>query len=106
MDLETAEGLVRQADWIAGRLQTLSEDAADLVNIQPPAEDPGSVHFTEVARQANQLGADNVLQQWEHARAIAKNLRKALDVYKETDEQAGADVKNAGGGDGGGMFTE
>ncbi|EIE98093.1 type VII secretion target [Saccharomonospora glauca] len=105
IDLETAEGLVRQSDWIVERLQETAQIARDLVNIQPPAEDPGSMHFTEVARQANQLGADNVQQQWEHARAIAKNLRKALNVYKETDEQAGTDVKNAGGGDGGGLFN-
>lgn len=104
MDLDTAEGLVRQAEWVRDRLQTLAEDARDLVNVEAPADDPGSMHFTDVARQANQLGSDHVRAEWKHARDLAEKLQKALNVYKETDEQAATDTKNAGGGEGGGLL--
>ncbi|TWH20622.1 hypothetical protein [Prauserella rugosa] len=105
MDLETAEGLVAKADWIVDQLEEQATIARELTSTQPPAEDPGSVHFNNVAVRMFELGADNVKAQWEHARAIAEKLRKALNVYKESDEQAGTDVKNAGGGDGGGLYN-
>lgn len=43
--------------------------------------------------------------QWKRYRDIAEKLQKALDVYNETDEQAGKDVKKSGGDDGGGLFN-
>lgn len=105
LDLETAEGLVTMAEWIADRLRETAETAERLLNIEPPAQDPGSVHFNEVARKANEIGSQNIQTQWEHARGIAEKLRKTLNVYKETDEQASTDVKNAGG-EGGGLFDQ
>lgn len=104
MDLETAEGLVDQANWVATRLQRLAENAEDLVNVQSPAEDPGSMHFTDVAREANRLGSDHVQAEWKHARDLAMKLQKALNVYRESDEQAATETKNAGGVEGGGLF--
>lgn len=104
MDPETAEGMVRKANWIADQMQHQAEAAEKLTGARPPAEDPGSLHFQGVAKAMFQLGSDNIRAQWKQYRDIAEKLQRALDVYNETDEQAGKDVKKSGG-DGGGLFN-
>ncbi|MCR3722408.1 MULTISPECIES: hypothetical protein [Prauserella salsuginis group] len=105
MDPETAEGMVRKAKWAADRVRQAVEDSERLRNAQPPAEDTASRHFQDVAVEMFRIGADHQYVLWKRYRDIADKLQKALDVYNETDEQAGKDVKKSGGDDGGGLFN-
>ncbi|MBB3049265.1 hypothetical protein FHS23_000260 [Prauserella isguenensis] len=98
MDPETAEGMVRKAKWIADQMQQQRIKAERLLQSGPPAHDPGSDAFQKVAHAMFGLGAESVAAQWRRYRDIAEKLQKALDVYNETDEQAGKDAKKSGGG--------
>lgn len=98
MDPETAEGMVRKAKWIAMEMQKQYLAADRLVSSEPPAKDPGSQAFQKVAVGLFELGAESVKAQWQRYTDIAEKLQKALDVYNETDEQAGKDAKKSGGG--------
>lgn len=105
LDPESAESIVRTANWAADQLQMQYEDAMDLTSTEPPADDPGSQSFNSVGREMFQLGADHIRTEWQQHRELAEKLSKALDVYKQSDEQAGTDVNNAGGdSSGGGMI--
>ena len=98
MDPETAEGMVRKAKWIATQMRQQYERAKGLIRSEPPAKDPGSEAFQNVAHGLFDLGSESIKAQWQRYVDIAEKLQKALDVYNETDEQAGKDAKKAGGG--------
>ncbi|MCP2256293.1 hypothetical protein LY13_005083 [Prauserella aidingensis] len=98
MDPETAEGMVRKANWIVSEMRTNHERAKNLVHSEPPATDPGSESFQSVAKGMFEIGATSMEAQWKRYLDIAEKLQKALDVYHEVDEQAGKDAKKSGGG--------
>ncbi|KID29111.1 hypothetical protein [Prauserella rugosa] len=105
LDPESAQSIVEKANWAALELQRQAQKALALTNTQPPADDPGSRSFNEVGLTLLRLGADHIHAEWLQHRELAEKLAKALDVYKQSDEQAGTDVENAGGDtSGGGMI--
>ncbi|GAA1251162.1 hypothetical protein GCM10009676_42420 [Prauserella halophila] len=98
MDPESAEDMVKQAKSIAMEMQEQYLKAEGLIKSEPPAKDPGSEAFQSVAVPMFGLGADSVKAQWQRYTDIAVKLEKALEIYNETDEQAGKDAKKSSGG--------
>ncbi|WP_282770567.1 hypothetical protein, partial [Saccharomonospora viridis] len=96
LDVDTAEGLYREAKALAYELWEQVRDARDLSSINPPAEDPVSVGFNDVGSQAFEAGAQHVQAEADFYRGLARALGKALGVYQESDEQAGRDITIAG----------
>lgn len=106
LDVDTAEGLYREAKALAYELWEQVRDARDLSSINPPAEDPVSVGFNDVGSQAFEAGAQHVQAEADFYRGLARALGKALGVYQESDEQAGRDITIAGGeNDSGGGYV-
>ena len=106
LDVDTAEGLYREAVALAYDLQEQAMAARRLRDIDPPAEDPASVGFNNVGIQAFEAGAQHVDAEWQFYRGLARALGRALGVYQESDEQAGRDITIAGGeNDSGGGYV-
>ncbi|KID28919.1 hypothetical protein [Prauserella rugosa] len=97
LDPESAESIVKTAEWAVGRLRQQASLARELTSMEPPAKDPGSEGFNSVAVRMFELGADHVDGELKQHRDLADKLRKALDVYQQSDQQAGNDMKKAGG---------
>ncbi len=97
LDIETAEGLYREAAALAHDLAEQAREARRLRDTKPPADDPASVGFNNVGTQAFDAGAQHVAAEAEFYRGLALALRKALGMYRESDEQAGRDVTASGG---------
>ena len=103
LDIETAEGLYREALHLAKELEEQARRADNLRGTQPPAEDPASVGFNHTGLQAFDAGAQHVKAEAEYYRGLAQALKEALSVYLESDEQASQDVITSGeGNDSGG----
>jgi hypothetical protein len=106
LDVDTAEGLYREAKALAEELEHQAHEALRLRRIDPPAEDPASVSFNDVGSQAFEAGAQHVQAEADFYRGLALALGKALGVYQESDEQAGRDITIAGGeNDSGGGYV-
>ncbi|GAA1250988.1 hypothetical protein GCM10009676_42200 [Prauserella halophila] len=100
-DGDTAKGIFEEAKELAGRYGQHYRKAQDIAEAAvSPAEDPASVRFTQVAKRAWQVGAERMRELWKFHHDLAEKLGKALGVYEEAEDQAGKDVKHAGGGDG------
>lgn len=97
LDVDTAEGLYREAAALAHDLAEQAREARRLRDTKPPADDPASVGFNNVGTQAFDAGAQHVAAEAEFYRGLALALRKALGMYRESDEQAGRDVTASGG---------
>ncbi|RJQ84580.1 hypothetical protein D5S19_16680 [Amycolatopsis panacis] len=76
-------------------------DAARLTRVTSPADEPGSNGYNELLVNRGQppgafvAGEAQVNQLYAHADELVKRLEKALGIIQSSDEQAGADVKNA-----------
>ena len=106
LDVDTAEGLYREAVALAEDLREQAIVARSLRSTEPPAEDPASVGFNKVGAQAFEAGAQHVDAEWQFYQGLAEALGKALGVYQESDEQAGRDITIAGGeNDSGGGYV-
>jgi hypothetical protein len=106
LDIDTAEGLYREAASLARELDRQVYEADRLRETRPPAEDPASVGFNNVGSQAFDAGAQQVRAEADFYRGLASALRKALGMYQSADEEAGRDVTTSGGEDesGGGFI--
>ncbi len=106
LDIETAEGLYREAAALAIELDRQVFAAEQLCETQPPANDPASVNFNQVGGQAFLAGAEHVRAEVDFYRGLARALRKALGMYQDSDEQADQDVIASSGesGSGGGLI--
>lgn len=105
LDVDTAEGLYREALDLAEELGRQVRDAADLSKTEPPAEDPASVGFNNAGSQAFDAGAHHVKAEADFYRGLAQALGRALGMYKDVEEQSGRDINVSGGeADSGGGF--
>ncbi len=98
LDIETAEGLYREAAALAQDLTELTREAENLRQTQPPAEDPASVGFNNIGSQAFDAGALHVKAEADFYGGLAQALEKALGVYQGSDEQAERDVVSSSEG--------
>ncbi|OLT48019.1 hypothetical protein BJF85_14210 [Saccharomonospora sp. CUA-673] len=98
LDPESAQSMVETADWVASTMRDQMMKARSLISARPPAEDPASLSFQKVAAASFTTGAGYVEESYNYHRELAEKLKKALDVYKGSDEQAGQDVNDSGGG--------
>ena len=105
LDVETAEGLYREALSLADELEEQVRVAENLRRTMPPAQDPASVGFNNVGVQAFEAGAEYVAAEAEYYWGLAEALREALGIYQASDKQSGQDITIAGedSGSGGGF---
>jgi hypothetical protein len=102
LDIDTAEGLYREAASLAMELDQQVYEARNLRDTSPPADDPASVNFNEVGVRAFDAGAQRVEAEADFYRGLAQALKRALGIYQESDQEAGNDVTNSGRDDGSG----
>ncbi|WP_344862336.1 hypothetical protein [Amycolatopsis ultiminotia] len=86
-------------------------DAEQLTRLTSPADEPGSNGYNKLLVNDGQppgafvAGKDQVEQLYAYADELVKRLEKALGTTESSDEQAGADVKNAASGEQDGGFA-
>lgn len=102
MSRDDAMAMLKLAKSVREDFNHMREDAVRLTQITSPADEPTSNGYTKLLVNAGEpkgvfvTGKEQVDKEFAYADELVKRLEKALGITEASDEQAGADVKNAG----------
>jgi len=86
MDIDAMKRLQPRWQAIAQKLSSMQAGAQQLLTLNPPAGDPGSLKQIEAARDHAKAYNDSIAQQWEYAQGYANQLEKAINAYEQQDQ--------------------
>ncbi|GAA3554187.1 hypothetical protein GCM10022222_42310 [Amycolatopsis ultiminotia] len=108
---DDAMSMLNLAKSVREDFREMRTDAEQLTRLTSPADEPGSNGYNKLLVNDGQppgafvAGKDQVEQLYAYADELVKRLEKALGTTESSDEQAGADVKNAASGEQDGGFA-
>ncbi|MFF0147241.1 hypothetical protein ATK36_2752 [Amycolatopsis sulphurea] len=108
---DDAMSMLNLAKSVREDFRDMRPDAEQLTRLTSPADEPGSNGYNTLLVNRGQppgafvAGETQVNQLYAYADELVKRLEKALGITRSSDEQAGADVKNAASSGQGGGFA-
>lgn len=107
MSRDDATAMLKLAKTVREHFSDMRTDANALTRLTAPADEPTSNNYNKLLvnpgepKGAFVTGEDQVKQEYAYADELVRRLEKALGIVESSDEQAAADVKNAGKQSGG-----
>ena len=101
MSTDEARNMLTVAKRLRDKYRGMIPDAEALTQLTSPADEPGSNGYNAQLVNAGQspgafvAGRDQVKEEFAYADELVARLEQALGITEASDEQAGADVKNA-----------
>ncbi|MFI5612522.1 hypothetical protein [Amycolatopsis sp. NPDC051903] len=100
LSVDEARSMLTTAKRVRDQLGEMRFKANGLLQLQPPADDPGSTGYNKVLVGGPNAGAfnhgtDAVEREYRYAAELVIRLEQALGITEAAQDQAGTDVKNA-----------
>jgi hypothetical protein len=105
LNRDEALNMLTQAKRIREDVRPLISDAEKMTKMKPPADEIASNAYNAAHVGNGQgdpgaagYGAGHVRKEYDYLTELVGRLERALGITAESDQQAGTDVKSAGGG--------